>query len=141
VETSEETPAGTAPPPAGSRPRPSFRGLAEDIGFAFSARAHLVELEAKQAAWSAAYMLGFAVAAALLGVTAWLILIGGLMTLFIRLGVPWWLTVLVAIALHGGATLLLLARIRALVDNLTFAATRRTLSSRRPPGAEHGGVA
>jgi hypothetical protein len=120
--------------------RPSFRALADDIGAAFSARAYLVELEAKQAAWSAAYMLGFAVAAALLGVTAWLLLIGGLMTAAIRLGVPWWIVTLVALVLHAGATWLLVARIRKLVGNLTFAATRRTLSS-RPPGAEHGGVA
>jgi hypothetical protein len=122
--------------------RPTLRALADDLGAAFSARAHLVELEAKQAAWTAAYMVGCAVAAALLGVTAWLILIGGLMTAAIRLGVPWWLATLVAIALHAGAAWLLLARIRGMVDNLTFAATRRTLSSRRPPpGAEHGGLA
>lgn len=139
MEETRDTEAGATEAPAASRP--SFRALAEDLGAAFSARAHLVELEAKQAAWSAAYMVGFAVAAALLGVTAWLTLIGGLMTLAIRLGVPWWLTVLVAIALHGGAAWLLLARIRGMVDNLTFAATRRTLSSRRPPGAEHGGLA
>lgn len=139
MDETRDTEAGATEAPAASRP--SFRALAEDLGAAFSARAHLVELEAKQAAWSAAYMVGFAVAAALLGVTAWLTLIGGLMTLAIRLGVPWWLTVLVAIALHGGAAWLLLARIRGMVDNLTFAATRRTLSSRRPPGAEHGGLA
>ena len=139
MEETRDTAAGATEAPAA--PRPSFRALAEDLGAAFSARAYLVELEAKQAAWSAAYMVGFAVAAALLGVTAWLTLIGGLMTLAIRLGVPWWLTVLVAIALHGGAAWLLLARIRGMVDNLTFAATRRTLSSRRPPGAEHGGLA
>ena len=120
---------------------PSVRGLADDLGAAFSARALLVELEAKQAAWSAAYMLGFAVAAALLGVTAWLLLIGGVMTAAIRLGVPWWIVTLVALALHAGAAWLLVARIRTLVGNLSFAATRRTLSSRRPPGAEHGGLA
>ena len=86
-------------------------------------------------------MLGFAVAAALLGVTAWLLLIGGLMTAAIRLGVPWWIVTLVALVLHAGAAWLLVARIRTLVGNLTFSATRRTLSSRRPSGAEHGGVA
>ena len=132
-------PAASAEGPAA--PRPSLRGLADDIGAAFSARAHLVELEAKQAAWSAAYMLGFAVAAALLGVTAWLLLIGGLMTAAIRLGVPWWVATLVALALHAGAAWLLVSRIRNLVGNVTFAATRRTLASRRQPGAEHGGIA
>ncbi|MGZ8273697.1 MAG: phage holin family protein [Burkholderiaceae bacterium] len=132
-------PAAAAEGPAAQRP--SFRGLADDIGAAFTARAHLVELEAKQAAWSAAYMLGFAVAAALLAVTAWLLLIGGIMTAAIRLGVPWWVATLVALVLHAGAAWLLVTRIRTLVGNLTFAATRRTLASRRPPGAEHGGIA
>jgi uncharacterized membrane protein YqjE len=138
VEATRDPAAGPEGPAA---QRPSFRGLAEDIGAAFSARAHLVELEAKQAAWSAAYMLGFAVAAALLGVTGCLILIAALMTAAIRLGVPWWIVTLVALVLHAGAAWILVARIRALVGNLTFAATRRTLSSRRPPGAEDGRVA
>lgn len=137
----EETRDPAAGPGGPTAHRPSFRGLADDIGAAFTARAHLVELEAKQAAWSAAYMLGFAVAAALLGVTAWLLLIGGLITAAIRLGVPWWVATLVALVLHAGAAWLLVARIRNLVDNLTFAATRRSLASRRPPGAEHGGIA
>jgi uncharacterized membrane protein YqjE len=137
----EETRDPAAGPGGPTAHRPSFRGLADEIGAAFTARAHLVELEAKQAAWSAAYMLGFAVAAALLGVTAWLLLIGGLMTAAIRLGVPWWVATLVALVLHAGAAWLLVARSRNLVGNLTFAATRRSLASRRPPGAEHGGIA
>jgi hypothetical protein len=137
VEATHEVPAG-ASAPAGARP--SFRRLAHEVTAAFGARAHLLELEAKQAAWSAAYMIGFAVAAALLAFTAWLILVGGLMTLAIRLGVPWWLTVLVAIALHGGAAWLLLTRLRTLAANLTFEATRRTLS-RRTAETDHGSVA
>jgi hypothetical protein len=136
VEVTHEVPAGAAAP-AGARP--SFRNLAREVTAAFGARAHLLELEAKQAAWSAAYMIGFAVAAALLAFTAWLILVGGLMTLAIHLGTPWWLTVLVAIALHGGAAWLLLARLRALAANLTFEATRRSLSRRTTEGG-HAGV-
>jgi uncharacterized membrane protein YqjE len=138
VDDAQESIAGAGQPAAESRP--SFRGLADEVRAAFAARAHLLELEAKQAAWSAAYMIGFAVAAALLGVLAYLILVAGLMTFAIRVGVPWWLAVLVAIALHGGGAWLLLSRIRGMVDKLTFSATRRTLA-RRPPGAEHGGLA
>jgi uncharacterized membrane protein YqjE len=137
VETAHEGPAG-ASPPAGQRP--SFRSLGNELASAFGARAHLLELEAKQAAWSAAYMIGFAVAAALLAVTAWLILIGGLMALAVRLGMPWWLTVILAIALQAGAAWLLVTRLRGLADNLTFAATRRSLSS-RSTGGQHGSVA
>lgn len=137
MEATHEVPAGAAAP---AGPRPSFRRLAHEVTTAFGARAHLLELEAKQAAWSAAYMIGFAVAAALLAFTAWLILVGGLMALAVRVGMPWWLAVLIAIALHGGAAWLLLTRLRALAANLTFEATRRSLS-RRTTEADDGRVA
>jgi Putative Actinobacterial Holin-X, holin superfamily III len=111
------------PPPT----RPSFSQFVNEIRAAFSARFHLFELEAKRAAWSAAYMLAFATAAALLGVTAWLILIGALIYGAVSAGVPWIVAAIVAIALHGVGAFLLVRAIRSMVENLTFAATRRTL--------------
>ena len=122
------SPSGTArprgPPPA----RPSIAQFVSEIRAAFNARFYLFELEAKRAVWSAAYMLAFAVGAALLGVTAWLILIGALIYGAVTAGVPWLIAAIVAIALHAVAVFLLVRAIRAMVDNLTFAATRRTLS-------------
>ncbi len=109
-------------------PRPSISQFIDEIRGAFGARFHLFELEAKRAAWSAAYMLAFAVGAALLGVTAWLILIGALIVGAVAAGVPWVLAVVVAIALHAVGVFFLVRGIRAMVENLTFAATRRTLS-------------
>ena len=109
-------------------PRPTMSQLIDDIRTAFSARFYLLELEARRAAWSAATMLAFAVGAALLGVTAWLILIGALIFGAVAAGVPWVLAVIVAIALHVGAAFLLVRGITSMVDNLSFAATRRTLS-------------
>jgi TRAP-type C4-dicarboxylate transport system permease small subunit len=73
-------------------------------------------------------MLAFAVCAALLGVTAWLILIGALIYGAVAAGVPWVIAAVAAIALHAVAVFLLVRAIRAMVENLTFAATRRTLS-------------
>lgn len=109
-------------------PRPSVAQFVREIRAAFGARFHLFELEAKRAAWSAAYMLAFGVGAALLGVTAWLILIAGLVYGAVVAGVPWAVAGIVAIALHAVAVFLLVRAIRAMVENLTFAATRRTLS-------------
>ncbi len=83
---------------------------------AFSARFYLLELEAKRAALSAAYMLAFAVAAALLGVTAWLILIGALIYGAVAAGVPWVVAAIAAIALHAVAAFLLFRAIRAMVE-------------------------
>jgi hypothetical protein len=110
----------------------------DQLRAAMGARVHLFELEAKRAAWSAAYMLAFAVAAALLGVTAWLLLIVALIGLAVTAGVPWWVATLVAIIAHAGVAFLLLRRIRKMVDNLTFTATRRTFT-RQPEGKPDGG--
>ena len=107
--------------------RPSISQFINEIRAAFGARFHLFELEAKRAAWSAAYMLAFATAAALLGVTGWMILIGALIYGAVTAGVPWVVAAIVAIGLHAVGAFLLVRAIRSMVDNLTFAATRRTL--------------
>ncbi|MEP6607841.1 MAG: phage holin family protein [Burkholderiaceae bacterium] len=109
-------------------PRPTFSGFIDDVRAAFTARFQLFELEAKRAALSVAYMLGCAVAAALLGVTAWLILIGSLIVAAVIAGVPWVLAVVVAIALHAVAAFLLVRAIRGFVSNLTFEGTRSALA-------------
>ncbi|MGZ8993537.1 MAG: phage holin family protein [Burkholderiaceae bacterium] len=132
--TQEETGASSASsrrsPRASETPplRPSIAQLIREMRAAFGARFLLFELEAKRAAWSAAYMLAFGVGAALLGVTAWLILIAGLVYGAVVAGVPWLVAGIVAIALHAVAVFFLVRAIRAMVDNLTFAATRRTLA-------------
>ncbi|HWL73017.1 MAG TPA: phage holin family protein [Burkholderiaceae bacterium] len=114
--------------PSESQPtRATLSQFINEVRTAFSARFHLFELEAKRAAWSAAYMLAFATAAALLGVTGWLILIGALIYGAVTAGVPWIVAAIVAIGLHAVGAFLLVRAIRSMVDNLTFAATRRTL--------------
>ena len=108
--------------------KPSIAHFVREIRAAFGARFLLFELEAKRAAWSAAYVLAFGVGAALLGVTAWLILIAGLVYGAVVAGVPWLVAGLVAIALHAVAIFLLVRAIRGMVENLTFDATRRTVT-------------
>ena len=119
---------GAQAPSGAAAPRPTVSQLLDDIRAAFGARVYLLELEARRAAWSAATMLAFAVGAALLGVTAWLVLIGALIYGAVAAGVPWVLAVVVALALHAGAAFLLVRGITSMVNNLSFAATRRTLS-------------
>lgn len=115
---------------AGSPPRPTLSQFFDDLRATFTARFHLFELEAKRAAWSAAYMFALAVGAALLGVTAWLILVGALIVGAVSAGVHWLLVVAVAIALHVGAAFLLIRLVKGMVDNLTFESTRRAMSRR-----------
>jgi len=123
---------------AGVPPRPTLSQLIDDLRATLSARFHLLELEAKRAAWSAAYMLAFAVGAALLGVTAWLILVGALIVGAVSAGVHWLLVVAVAIALHVGAAFFLVRSIRGMLENFTFEGTRRTLTRREPPKGSNG---
>lgn len=130
------TPSFDSPPPRAARP--TVAQFVNEVRAAFSARFHLFELEAKRAAWSAAYMLAFAAGAALLAVTAWLILIGALVYGAVAAGVPWIVAAIVAIALHAIAVFLLVRAIRAMVENLTFAATRRALSPAASPKAPDG---
>jgi hypothetical protein len=124
-----------------TQPRPSIAQVIEEVRGAFAARFHLFELEAQRAAWAAAYMMAFAVGAALLGVTAWLILVGALIVGAVTAGVPWVAAVIVAIALHAVGVFFLVRGIRSMVENLTFAATRRTLSNENATKAQHGGSA
>lgn len=133
------TPSQT--PHATKQPRPSIAQVIEEVRAAFAARFHLFELEAQRAAWAAVYMMAFAVGAALLGVTAWLILIGALIVGAVAAGVPWVAAVVVAIALHAVAVFFLVRGIRSMVGNLTFAATRRTLSNENATKVQHGGSA
>ena len=103
-----------------------FAGALSD---AAGARMRLFEAELRRAAWTAAYMGAMAVAAALLAVTAWLVLAAALVYAAVSAGAPWWIGAVVVIAAHVIGAVLLLRRVNASVDGLTFAASRRALAS------------
>jgi hypothetical protein len=111
--------------------RPTLRALADELRAAAGARFQLLELEAQRAAWSAAKMMGLAVAAALLVVTAWLVFAAALTAAAVAIGLPWWLGALLVIGLHLLAAWLLAKRIQVHVAHISFAATRRSLSRTR----------
>jgi len=102
--------------------------LGSAVGEALSARVRLFEAEFQRAAWTAAYMGAMAVAAALFAVTAWLILAGSLVYAAATAGIPWWIGALVVLAAHVAAVVLLMRRVHASVERLTFAASRRALA-------------
>jgi hypothetical protein len=115
------------------RPAPDAR-LGDALAEAAGARLRLLEAEAQRAALAAATLGALAVAAALLAVTAWLVLAGALVFAAASAGVPWWLGALVVIGLHVAGAFLLVRRAKAALQHLSFAATRRTLTGafRRP---------
>jgi len=99
------------------------------LGEAAGARVRLFEAEFRRAVWTAAYMAAMAVAAALLAVTAWLVLAGALVYAAASAGAPWWIGAVVVIAAHIVGAVVLLRRVHSSVDGLTFAASRRALGS------------
>ncbi|MGH6753911.1 MAG: phage holin family protein, partial [Bradyrhizobium sp.] len=107
-------------PPA---PQTTLRSFANELASAAGARVQLFELEAQRAAWSAARMMGFAVAAAVLLVTAWLVVAAALTVAAVHAGVPWWLSALGVIAFNLLGAWLLASRIRAHAGYVSFAAT------------------
>jgi hypothetical protein len=48
----------------------------------------------------------------------------------VNVGLPWWLGALIVVAAHLGAAFLLIQRVHAYVDRMSFAATRRSLAFR-----------
>jgi len=94
---------------------------------AAGARLHLFEAEFKRAAWTAAYMGAMAITAALLALTAWLVLAASLVYAAVAAGAPWWLGALIVIAAHGVGAALLLRRVHSSAEKLTFGASRRAL--------------
>ena len=101
--------------------------LASAIAEAAGARIRLFEAEFQRAAWTAAYMGAMAVAAALFAVTGWLILAGSIVYAAATAGIPWWIGSIVVLVAHVVAAVLLMRRVHASVDRLTFAASRRAL--------------
>lgn len=126
-------------PDSGARPA-SLRTVFSGLQAAVVARVQLFELEAQRAAGSIAKMVGFAVAAALLVVTAWLIVAGGITYAAVLAGVPWWLGVLLVIAVHLLGAWLLVGRIMASLKDVSFAASRRSLVPKNFSGSTDAAI-
>ena len=98
----------------------------------------LAVLETKQAALSLAFMLAFAIVAAILLITAWLGLIAWVIALFVQAEIIGWAAgfFIAAILSLGGAAglaVLLVKRGKA----ITFEATRRQLAGEQPKEGEY----
>jgi uncharacterized membrane protein YqjE len=89
----------------------------------------LAVLEAKQAAVSVAFMLGFALAAAVLVITGWLALIAWVVALLVQAEILGWAAgffIAAILSLGGAAALAVLVVVRG--KTLNFEATRRQLA-------------
>ena len=114
----------------------SLLGLWNDARGALSDRVELLSLELGSALRAGAQILMLVVAAAVVGVTAWLAAWGVIVGLLIALGVPWAVSLLIVLVVNVAAALWALSRARSMMPKLSLPATRRHLTlapSTMPP--------
>lgn len=100
-----------------------------------SDRVELLSLELQRAAQVLAQIVMLVVAAAILGVTAWLALWGGLLFAMIDTGLHWAAASLIVLLVNLLACAAALARAQALAPRLQLPATRRHLGVAAPTPA------
>lgn len=100
-----------------------------------SDRIELLSLELQRAGQVLAQIVALIVAAAILAVTAWLALWGGVMAALISVGLHWAAASLIVIVINLGACWWVVARVRALAPLLQLPATRRHLTLSQPSTA------
>jgi hypothetical protein len=102
--------------------------MARDLPGLISDRVDLLALELQRAARVLAQIVALLVAAAILAVTAWLVLWAGIAVAMVQLGLHWTLALLLALVLNAWAAWLALVRLRKLLLLLQLPATRRHLT-------------
>lgn len=127
----------------GAPPRPepllqALRGLLRELPGLIGDRVELASLELRRAGEALVKITMLVVAAAILGVTAWLALWAVLVALLAQLGLHPLLALMLAVAANLAVAAWAVLRARALLRLLGMPATRRHLSfsSSAPPAAE-----
>lgn len=92
----------------------------------------LASLETRLAALSLLEMTAFAIGAALLGFSVWLLLLAAVAGGLIALGLSWPLALLLLAVLNGVGIWFSIRRVRQLSENLRFTATRNVLAPPQP---------
>jgi len=100
-----------------------------------SDRIELLSLELQRAGQVLAQIVALIVAAAILAVTAWLALWGGVMVALIGAGLHWAAASSIVLVINLGACWWAVARVRTLAPRLHLPATRRHLTLSQPSTA------
>jgi hypothetical protein len=105
----------------------ALQAIWRDLPGLVSDRVDLLSLELLRAGRSLAQIVALIVAAAILGVTAWLVLWVGVAGALVALGLHWAWALLLVLAVNALAAWAAVARVRRLLPNLRLPATRRHL--------------
>ena len=106
----------------------SIKALLQELPGLVSDRVELLSLELKRAGAALAQIVVLGVVAALLGLTAWVLLWGAIVSGLVALGLHVGLAMLVGLLLNGIAAAMVLARMKKQVGLLQLPATRRHLT-------------
>ena len=109
----------------------ALRSIWHELPGLVSDRVDLLALEVQRAGRALAQMVAMVVAAAILGVTAWLALWAGIAVGLVELGLHWSLSLLLVLALNAVTAVLAVMRLRSLLPLLRLPATRRHLAPGR----------
>lgn len=138
---------GSAPDPAvaGARatePDSSWaalgRGLLEEIAAVARERLRLFALEGQQFALAAGQMLTLGVIAAVFVLTAWFVVVAGLIAGAVQLGVPWVAALAGAVVVNLGAAFVVSLAMRRLLSSMMFSSTLRRLQFSPAPDSAQG---
>jgi ABC-type protease/lipase transport system fused ATPase/permease subunit len=114
----------------------TLKGLWQELPGLVSDRVELLSLELNRAGLALAQIAALVVAAAILGVTAWLALWGMVVALLVMAGLHWLVALGLALVANLLAAWWAVARARSLLPKLKLPATRRHLMlspSTKPP--------
>ncbi len=135
--------AGTAstPEPEAASVRPesmlqTLMSVWRELPGLVSDRVELFSLEMRRASIVLAHIVAMVVAIAILSVTAWLVLWGGIVTALVAFGLPVALALLVALVFNLLAAWLAFMRLKSLLPKLSLPATRRHLTMKSNPEPE-----
>lgn len=127
------------PPGPSAAPQPSWlaslQGLLHELPGLISDRIVLLSLELQRAGQVLAKIVALIVAAAILAVTAWLALWGGVMVALINAGLHWVAASLIVLVINLGACWWAVIRVRTLAPLLHLPATWRHLTLSQPSTA------
>lgn len=118
----------------------AFKGLWRELPGLVSDRVELLSLELRRAGLALLQIVVLVIAAAILAVTAWMLLSVGVAVLLVAgFGLPWWVALLIVLAANLLSAWWAIGRVKALLPLLQLPATRRRLmfspSTEPPAGA------
>jgi Putative Actinobacterial Holin-X, holin superfamily III len=126
--------AAQDPAPAGARATEQDsswaalgRGILEEVAAVARERLRLLALEGQQFALAAGQMLTLGVIAAVFVLTAWFVLVAGILAGVVQLGVPWVAALAGGVVLNLVAALLAWLAMRRLLGLMMFSATLRRM--------------